>query len=240
MHKQFLQHLRSLTLGITLCLTITSSLFAGEAAYLNTPQGKERLITSQWNNTYFQLSPYLEAQDNQGFCGIASIAASLNSLPQIEKPFSADYWPYRFFTQDNLFTPDTSKVKAKHVVAAAGLTLEQIQLFLKALNVKTSIHYGNDLTEASLRALLKTALTDNNHRLIVDFSRETLNQEGHGHFSPIAAYDDTSDSLLILDVAKFKYPPFWVSVSDLLTSIQTIDSDSGKSRGLLIINSDSH
>jgi hypothetical protein len=67
----------------------------------------------------------------------------------------------------------------------------------------------------------------------VNFDRKTLNQQGAGHFSPIAAYDSESDSVLILDVAKFKYPPFWVNVTDLFNAMNTIDSDSGKSRGLI-------
>ena len=238
MYKQSCQIFRSLAFGICLLLANAGQLYAGEIAYINTPQGKARLLNSEWNNTYFQVSGYLETQENQGFCGIASVAASLNSLPQVNKPFSSDYWPYSFFTQDGLFTPESSKVKAKHLVSASGLTLDQIQSFLKALNIKSSLHFGNELTEESLRNLLKTSLANNNHRLIVDFSRETLKQEGHGHFSPVVAYDAASDSALILDVAKFKYPPFWVSVTDLLASIQTIDSDSGKSRGFLIIKAE--
>ena len=62
-----------------------------------------------------------------------------------------------------------------------------------------------------------------------------MNQDGSGHFSPIGAYDSESDSVLILDVAKYKYPPFWVTTSDLQASLNTIDSDSGKSRGVVQI-----
>ena len=37
-----------------------------------------------------------------------------------------------------------------------------------------------------------------------------LAQSGTGHFSPAAAYDAATDSVLVLDVARFKYPPHWV------------------------------
>lgn len=111
-----------------------------------------------------------------------------------------------------------------------------MQQFLKALDIKSNVYFGNDLTQDSLRRLLKVTLNDPSRRVIVNFSRQTLNQEGHGHISPIGAYDANSDSVLVLDVAKFKYPPFWVSVSDLLTSMQTLDTDSGKSRGIMVIN----
>lgn len=232
--------LRWMSVTLSLCFVAIGNLYAGELAYLNTPQGKTRLLAAQWNDTYFQVSPYIDTQENQGFCGIASMAASLNSLPQLDRPFSADDWPYRYFTQDNLFTVQSSKVKAKPIVAASGLTLEQMQLFLNALNIKSSVSFGSALSADTLRNLLKSTLNRPDQRLIVDFSRQSLQQEGHGHFSPIAAYDAVSDSVLILDVAKFKYPPFWVNVNDLLGSIQTIDSDSGKSRGILLINAGSN
>jgi len=238
MHLYLYDRFRQLCLGIFIVLATISNAFAADLVYLNSTEGKQRLLMSQWHDTYFQMSAYVDTQENQGFCGIASIAASLNSLQIVKKPFSATYWPYKYFTQDNLFTTSSSKIKAKPVVSAAGLTLDQMQLFLKALDIRSTTYFGNDLTEDALRNLLKKTLKHQNDRIIVDFSRQTLNQEGHGHFSPIAAYDAHSDSVLILDVAKFKYPPFWVKVSDLLVSIQTLDTDSGKSRGLLVIHGD--
>ena len=39
--------------------------------------------------------------------------------------------------------------------------------------------------------------------------------------------------MLILDVAKFKYPPFWVTITDLLNAMNTIDPDSRLSRGVI-------
>ena len=39
--------------------------------------------------------------------------------------------------------------------------------------------------------------------------------QGGGHFSPLAAYNGKADDLLLMDVARYKYPPFWVD-TDLL------------------------
>ena len=33
---------------------------------------------------------------------------------------------------------------------------------------------------------------------------------GDGHFSPIGGYNAREDLVLILDTARFKYPPHWV------------------------------
>ena len=53
---------------------------------------------------------------------------------------------------------------------------------------------------------------------IVNFNRSTLGQEGGGHFSPVAAYDPTTDSALIMDVARYKVRWFnWIYVYDFST-----------------------
>jgi hypothetical protein len=71
--------------------------------------------------------------------------------------------------------------------------------------------------------------------VIVNFNRASLGQEGEGHFSPLVAHDPASDSFLILDVARYKYPPAWVNSKELDISMRTVDPDSGLSRGALIV-----
>ena len=38
--------------------------------------------------------------------------------------------------------------------------------------------------------------------LIASYSRRVLKQTGSGHFSPIAAYDEASDTVLIMDTVR--------------------------------------
>ena len=45
--------------------------------------------------------------------------------------------------------------------------------------------------------------------IIAAYSRKELLQTGDGHYSPIGGYHAPTDSVLILDVARFKYPPHW-------------------------------
>lgn len=71
--------------------------------------------------------------------------------------------------------------------------------------------------------------------MVVSFSRATLGQTGDGHFSPIAAYSAETDRCLVLDVARFKYPPYWVSVKDLYESTRPRDDMTNKSRGWFLI-----
>jgi Phytochelatin synthase len=67
--------------------------------------------------------------------------------------------------------------------------------------------------------------------LIASYDRRVLQQTGSGHFSPIAAYDQESDSVLIMDTARFKYGAHWVHLPLLFDAMQSIDPNTGRSRG---------
>lgn len=206
-----------------------------EPVYLNTPEGIRRLHQSDLSNPYYLVAPYVDTQENTGFCGPASLAAVLNSLPALPRPAANPYKPYHYFTQANLFNSESSQVKTYETVARSGLTLAEASRFLEKLNVSTRIYYGTNLSIDTLRVLLVNTLSNPDARVIADFGRHVFGQLGDGHYSPLVAYDSASDSVLIVDVAKFKYVPFWVSMTDLLASIQTIDPDSHQSRGLIVV-----
>lgn len=72
--------------------------------------------------------------------------------------------------------------------------------------------------------------------IIANFDRTTLKQTAGGHFSPIAGYHRNSDSVLILDTARFKYPPWWVTVEDLWKAMQVPDVETRESRGYFLID----
>lgn len=72
--------------------------------------------------------------------------------------------------------------------------------------------------------------------LAVSYDRKVLGQTGSGHFSPIAAYDPVADSVLILDTARFKYGSHWVPLPLLYRAMMTIDPDSGRSRGYVVLS----
>lgn len=67
--------------------------------------------------------------------------------------------------------------------------------------------------------------------IVVSYSRRVVGQSGSGHFSPLAAYDTQSDSVLILDTARFKYPPHWVKLELLWAAMLPVDPATSRSRG---------
>ncbi|KAL3766503.1 hypothetical protein ACHAW5_001172 [Stephanodiscus triporus] len=70
---------------------------------------------------------------------------------------------------------------------------------------------------------LKAALIDPDARVMVNYDRKGLGQAGGGHFSPLGAYHVATDSFLVLDVAKYKYPPVWVGADTLFGAMATVD-----------------
>lgn len=60
--------------------------------------------------------------------------------------------------------------------------------------------------------------------MTLNFYRKTLGQTGTGHFSPLAAYNAKKDLVLILDVAKFKYDPYWCDIDTVYESFEMLDA----------------
>ncbi|KDO60416.1 hypothetical protein CISIN_1g042029mg [Citrus sinensis] len=61
-------------------------------------------------------------------------------------------------------------------------------------------------------------------------------QNGNGHYSPIGGYHAGRDMVLILDVARFKYPPHWMPLTLLWEAMDTIDESTGQHRGFMVIS----
>lgn len=53
--------------------------------------------------------------------------------------------------------------------------------------------------------------------------RKSLGQTGDGHFSPVGGFNEAEDKVLILDVARFKYPSYWISIEDAYDSMIPLD-----------------
>ena len=63
-----------------------------------------------------------------------------------------------------------------------------------------------------------------------------MEQTGDGHFSCVGGFDPETQKTLVLDTARFKYPPFWVDFDMLSKSLASIDSDCGKNRGFIVVS----
>lgn len=69
----------------------------------------------------------------------------------------------------------------------------------------------------------------------VSFDRKTAGQTGGGHWSPVAAYDEESDMVLVLDTAP-RYGHYWAPVEVICAAMRTRNMH-GQSRGWVEIRS---
>ena len=92
-------------------------------------------------------------------------------------------------------------------------------------------------TEAEFRQQVLDVCSSGEEHLVVSYSRRSFKQTGDGHFSPVGGVHRGRDLVLILDVARFKYPPHWVPLSLLYEAMSHLDPVTSLPRGYLLMSS---
>jgi hypothetical protein len=202
---------------------------------LRSQQGEQLLLESDALEAYVPLSVNFLTQKNQAFCGVASIVMVLNAL-QVPAPTTPEYEPYRTFTQDNFLDERTEAVLPREVLMKQGMTLDEIGRLLALHPVEAEVHHATDSGLEAFRTSAREHLGREDRAVIVNYLRKAIGQERGGHISPLAAYDAETDRFLILDVARYKYPPVWVKADELFTAMNTTDADNqNKTRGFVLV-----
>lgn len=217
--------------GLAQTLTIPANLIN-----LNSPEGERLLLSSKARADYWPLSIQFVTQENQAYCGVASMVMVLNAL-STPAPTDAKYAPHRVFTQENFFNQEqTRNVLSPKVVSHQGMTLSQLGQLLSSYSVQVKVYHAADSSLTQFRQQVIANLQIPNNFVLVNYLRKAIGQERGGHISPIAAYDRCSDRFLILDVSRYKYPPVWVKAVELWQAMVTTDSDSGQTRGYVLVS----
>ena len=201
----------------------------------STRDGEALFAESDAREAYFPLANNFLTQKTQAYCGVASIVMVLNALG-VSAPPVPEYEPYRTFTQDNVLTEKTDAVLPREILAKQGMTLDQIGGILSTQPVKAEVHHASDSSADEFRTLASGYLREAGHFVLVNYQRKALGEQVGGHISPLGAYDAKSDRFLILDVARYKYPPAWVKTADLFAAMNTPDAvNDNKSRGFVLV-----
>lgn len=201
----------------------------------STHDGEVYFAESEAREAYFPLASNFVTQKAQSYCGVASIVMVLNALG-VPAPPVPEYEPYRTFTQDNVLTERTDAVLPRETLARQGMTLDEIGGILATEPVKAEVHHASDSSVDEFRKAASAYLGEPGHFVIVNYLRTALGEQIGGHISPLAAYDAKTDRFLILDVARYKYPPVWVKTADLFAAMNTPDAANGdKTRGFVLV-----
>ncbi|MFO1036302.1 MAG: phytochelatin synthase family protein [Geminicoccaceae bacterium] len=198
-------------------------------------QGEKLLLEADALDAYVPLSVNFVTQKLQSFCGVASIVIVLNAL-DVPAPTTPEYEPYHTFTQDNFLDERTETILPREVLTKQGMTLDQLGALLRLHPVEATVNHAADSSVDQFRAAAREHLGQDGRAVIVNYLRKAIGQERGGHISPLAAYDAETDRFLILDVARYKYPPVWVTAADLFAAMNTTDSDNeNRTRGYVLV-----
>jgi len=228
----------------------------------NTSKGLQKLDRSRFKKDFYQLVNFFEPQINPIYCSIATGTILLNALnygnipsqkdSEVQKPeiVGNNIIEFHLYSQNGFLNDKTDKIKKHEVIRYEattiindkevydpGLSMTDFSLMLsKAYNLKVSVTYAKKSDIKSIdtfRQTLKKYLIEDRYFIVVNFDGKILNLATRGHVSPIAAYDEESDSALVLDVALHKTQWYWTPLEKLYAAMNTMDNQTY--RGYLLV-----
>ncbi|GAA5834600.1 hypothetical protein JCM11251_007050 [Rhodosporidiobolus azoricus] len=207
---------------------------------------------------YFTLAGALETQSDPAYCGLGTLCSILNALEVDPQRKWRGAWRWYDQTMLDCCRPLTD-------IAAVGLTLSEFTCLarcngLRARLVSPLLSVSpSTLSSLTPRATDPSSLMNPSAReeglarfrrdlkevcssdgrksaMAISYSRKTLGQTGDGHFSPVGGYCEEEDMVLILDVARFKYPQYWVPTTLAYDSMIPLDKATNQPRGYVLLD----
>ena len=192
---------------------------------------------------YLVLSSCYTTQSRPNYCGLSTLAIILNSLQIDPRRCWKGIW--RWYT-DELLDYCVSKFDLK----VSAPTLEEFVWLAECNGATTTFVRPNDSIEQLdkfVQSIERVCTGDREANdqnfdenivkefMAVSYSRAALGQVGIGHFGPIAALDRETNSVLMLDTERYKYPPHWIPVEMLFQAMLPLDVFTNKSRGYVVL-----
>ncbi|XP_031264748.1 glutathione gamma-glutamylcysteinyltransferase 1-like [Pistacia vera] len=195
-------------------------------------EGKQLFLEAIQGGTmegFYRLISFFQTQSEPAYCGLASLSMVLYALAI----YPGRKWkgPWRWFDESMLDCCEPlKKVKEK------GISFGKLICLAHCAGAKVEAFCTNQSTIDDFRKYLIRCSSSDDCHLISSYHRGIFKQTGTGHFSPIGGYHAGRDMALILDVARFKYPPHWVPLSLLWEAMDSIDIETGQCRGFMLIS----
>ncbi|MGH1352615.1 MAG: phytochelatin synthase family protein [Methyloligellaceae bacterium] len=171
---------------------------------------------------YDRLQQNFQTQMYENYCAVAAGTIVLNALDQK-------------LTQKSFFNKRTRRVRGPFLSFFEGISLGDFTRMIEEHGFSAKAYHASDITPDEFRELIKSHTSNPDRYLVANYARRVLGQKPTAHFSPLAAYDDITDRVLILDVATYKYPSVWVSVELLYKATLEMDSGGKFTRGIVTI-----
>lgn len=174
--------------------------------------------SGSYSQDFAALASAFRPQKYRSFCGPATIETVLRAYGHSQ------------VSQTNVFPSLSTKMETFY----SGMSLAELAQLAKSAGLHTEIVYADSLDLETFRGRLKANLEQPGDFVVVNYDRRVLKQAGAGHISPIAAYDESRDTFLVLDEAAYRYPFTWVPATLLYQAAHTRADD--HFRGVLFIS----
>lgn len=237
-----------MSLLIRLCLVLCLAIAAGSPALardaspqtqgaaivdFESPEGQARHARAAARADFESLRKFFEAQINGAYCGPATAAVVLNALADA-----------RTHTQEGVVARGR-KPRALVLgepmsyggmaVRDPGYQLRQLDEMLRANGAATRMTVADDrAADERIRRDLIDNLSRPGDYVVVNYRRDLAGQRGGGHISPLAAYDEASDSFLVLDVNPSFARWAWIPAPALIRAMRS--PDLVESRGYILVS----
>lgn len=215
---------------------------------LSSPLGKQifrEALDEGGMECYFPLAEQFVTQSEPSYCSVSSLAMVLNALNFDPKRVWKGAWRW---VSEEMLNCESQAVCGHSLdrIKKDGLNFDEFESLARCHGVRiqswrvchgTKEPCGMKGFEVFKQHVIETCRADQAKSFtVVNYSRKHLQQTGDGHYSPIGGYHRERDLVLILDVARFKYPPYWVKITDLWDSMALQDQATGQTRGYFVIS----
>ncbi len=175
---------------------------------------------------YWNLAPFYIPQRTSSDCSLAAIVMAINALRGI--PVNADQG---LVTENTLMSGVGDQTWMTEVTEdGSGVTFAETERYLRESLDKFDLAtaalkaVSTTVADAATLAALRQALAENEttagNVMLVYFNQGVITGDWDGpHISAIGAYDATRDRVLVMDVDRDWYVPYWTSTETLLAAL---------------------
>ncbi|KAL0375552.1 UNVERIFIED_CONTAM: Glutathione gamma-glutamylcysteinyltransferase 1 [Sesamum calycinum] len=178
---------------------------------------------------FFKLISYYQTQSEPAYCGLTTLAMVLNALAI--DPCRKWKGPWRWFDETML-----DCCEPLENIRDKGISFGKVVCLARCAGANVEAFRTDQCSIDEFRKYIMVCSTSDDCHVISSYSRRVFKQTGTGHFSPIGGYHAESDMVLILDVARFKYPPHWIPLSLLWEAMDTVVEATGLRRGFMLVS----